>query len=263
MNKLLYILLTWACFAATLVVNALANALPLNGYTTGQLSALYPNLFVPDGFTFSIWGILYLWLLVFSGYATNILLWLPAIDLRVKRVKAMLPWFWLSCLWNVLWMLAWHWLQPGLSLVIMLLLLLTLAAQFTTIQAHRAAPRRRDHMLAEIPFILYFGWICVATIANATAWLVSVGWGGWGIAPAVWAWLMVGIATGLAAFVAARWHRPAFTLVVAWAMWGIFRAQNDQDTSVAYAAIAGLVVCLGFALQALLHPKRGWQAPVA
>ena len=50
---------------AMLVLNGLANALPLNGMNTGEISDLYPNLFVPVGLTFSIWGLIYAWLLAF------------------------------------------------------------------------------------------------------------------------------------------------------------------------------------------------------
>ena len=55
-------------FLATIAVNALANALPINGKTTGELSDLYPNLFVPAGLTFSIWGLIYLLLAAFIVY---------------------------------------------------------------------------------------------------------------------------------------------------------------------------------------------------
>ena len=47
-------------FAGMIVMNYLANALPLNNKTTGELSDSFPNLFVPAGITFSIWGIIYL-----------------------------------------------------------------------------------------------------------------------------------------------------------------------------------------------------------
>ena len=48
-----------------LTMNGLANALPIAGKTTGELSDLYPNLFVPAGITFSIWGVIYLLLIGF------------------------------------------------------------------------------------------------------------------------------------------------------------------------------------------------------
>jgi len=52
-------------FTIMLVMNYLANSLPLNNKTTGELSDSFPNLFVPAGITFSIWGIIYLLLLIF------------------------------------------------------------------------------------------------------------------------------------------------------------------------------------------------------
>ena len=39
-------------FAGMLVMNYLANALPLNNKTTGELSDSFPNLFVPAGLLF-------------------------------------------------------------------------------------------------------------------------------------------------------------------------------------------------------------------
>lgn len=45
------------------IVNALANILPINGIDTGAISDSYPNLFAPAGLTFSIWGVIYLLLL--------------------------------------------------------------------------------------------------------------------------------------------------------------------------------------------------------
>ena len=55
-------------FVVVVVVNALATTVPLGGMTTGQLSDLYPNLFVPAGLTFSIWGIIYVLLGIYAVY---------------------------------------------------------------------------------------------------------------------------------------------------------------------------------------------------
>jgi hypothetical protein len=55
-------------FLGTIIVNGLANALPINNRTTGELSDQYPNLFVPAGLTFSIWGLIYILLAIFVVY---------------------------------------------------------------------------------------------------------------------------------------------------------------------------------------------------
>ena len=47
-------------YLTMIVTNYLANALPLNGRSTGDISDAYPSLFTPAGITFSIWGVIYL-----------------------------------------------------------------------------------------------------------------------------------------------------------------------------------------------------------
>jgi hypothetical protein len=47
----------------TIVINILANALPINGQNTGQISDRFHVYFVPAGYVFSIWGIIYIGLI--------------------------------------------------------------------------------------------------------------------------------------------------------------------------------------------------------
>ena len=105
-------------FVFMITMNYLANALPLNGKTTGQLSDQYPNLFTPAGITFSIWGVIYLLLLVFI----ILQLW----GSQQKLVSSMGWAFVASALFNGLWILAWHYERTGLSVLIMLGLLASL-----------------------------------------------------------------------------------------------------------------------------------------
>lgn len=258
MNRITYIALTWIAFIAMFTVNVLANYLPINGLNTGQVSALYPNLFVPDGFTFSIWSIIYLWLLVFTGYTTNVLVWLPAIDQRYRRIVDILPYYWLTCMFNALWIVCWHYLQVGLSLLVMLLLLGTLFYIYLRLIKIPAHPRKRDHFLVEVPFIIYFGWISVATLANASALLVHLGWKGEPAGQAFWAILLIAVASALGAFMAQVHNRPAYTLVIIWALWGIFRARyQGVFSAVDLTALIGIIICAGFALLSLFRTTRG------
>lgn len=80
---------------ATIVVNGLANALPLNGLSTGEISDRFEVYFVPAGYVFSIWGLIYLALVAFAIYQA-----LPAQreNPRLRRVGYL---FVLSCAANV------------------------------------------------------------------------------------------------------------------------------------------------------------------
>jgi hypothetical protein len=248
MNRFATVALTWLALAGTLAVNALANILPINGLNTGQVSGFYPNLFVPDGFTFSIWSVIYLGLLAFAGYTTRVVGWLPAEAVARQRVVAILPLFWLSCGFNAGWIVVWHYLQVGLSLVVMLALLATLLVIFLRLQQHRPGRFTASNLLADTPFVMYLAWICVATIANTTALLVHLGWQGGVIAPAGWSIGLQVVAFGLATAITLWYGRPAFSLVVAWALWGIYRAQSGP---VAFVAASGAAVLLMMALAAL------------
>ena len=42
---------------AVITINILANALPLNGLDTGEISDRFDIYFVPAGYVFSIWGL--------------------------------------------------------------------------------------------------------------------------------------------------------------------------------------------------------------
>ncbi|MCU0374500.1 MAG: hypothetical protein MUF24_04245 [Chitinophagaceae bacterium] len=220
--------ITWIAIAGMMLINYLANALPLNGYTTGALSSFYPNLFVPDGLTFSIWGIIYLWLLVAAAFLTGLLLKTQS-ESRYQWVHARLPLLWLTCLFNALWIVAWHYLQTGLSVLVMLSLLATLLLIFRQIHAGRNSFSKKENLLANVPFVIYFGWISVATVANITALLVFWGWQGWGISPGTWALVMMVVATAAGALLSFGFQRPAYTFVICWALWGIYRARVAQN----------------------------------
>ncbi len=53
---------------ATITINILANALPINGMNTGQVSDSFSVYFVPAGYVFSIWGIIYIGLIAYAIY---------------------------------------------------------------------------------------------------------------------------------------------------------------------------------------------------
>ena len=87
-------------FIGMVVMNYLANALPLNNHKTGELSDAYPNLFVPAGITFSIWGLIYLLL---TGFV------IVQFTEGGKVAASSIGWFFIiSCVFNSLWIVCWH-----------------------------------------------------------------------------------------------------------------------------------------------------------
>lgn len=227
-----------AGFVFMIVMNTLANALPLFGRNTGEISALFPNLFVPSGFTFSIWGLIYLLLLIFT--VAQMKGALGGKSAPPAYVAAIGPWFFLSSMANGLWILAWHALQPLLSLAVMLLLLWSLIRIY---QALNSGSDSQGKYAARLPFSVYLGWISVATIANATAVLVHYDWSGFGIGPAVWTVAMIAVA--VLAGVVFLWKKSdaPYALVILWALYGILaRTDAVQFPTIYYALLGGMIL---------------------
>lgn len=221
MSKYINIIL----FAGMLVMNYLANALPLNNKTTGELSDSFPNLFVPAGLTFSIWGVIYLLLIVFC---------VVQFTGPNKEVIANISWlFGISCVLNALWIVFWHYGRLPLSLLVMLGLLVTLIYINISI-------RELQFGIIKASFGIYLGWICIATIANVTALLVNYNWSGFNISQETWTIIMIFIGTLIIARTIYRLKNPFVGLSVVWAFIGIAIKRQDDYRSIFISAIIAL-----------------------
>lgn len=236
--------LNWAGFLFMMILTALAFLLPLGGITTRQASDQYPNLFTPAPFTFGIWSVIYLGQLLFLLFQSGLLGYRKGTDDALIAHLGLWPA--LLGLFNGLWLLAWHHLRPVTALLIIAAMLLSLIALH---QRTDGLADIRTRWLARWPFRLYLGWISVATIANATAVLVHLGFDGWGLPEEIWAALMVATATVLGLAMLLRSRDFAFASVMLWALLGIFVRHTvelaGQYQPVILAAVLGILVLLG------------------
>lgn len=233
-------------YLAMIGTNALANILPINGITTGEVSDSYPNLFAPAGLTFSIWGVIYFLL---AGYAVYQLVVVqkgkrpPSAD-WLKKIGIL---FILSSLADISWILAWHYRFIGLSTILIasLLVCLILINQSIT-QTHLS---KLDKIFIRLPFSIYFGWITVATIANVTTLLVDWNWNGWGLSGETWTIiiLIVGVLIGITTMLTNK--DIVYGLTLLWAYFGIgykhlSASGFDGDYPLIIATVAGTMVAL-------------------
>lgn len=235
--------------AAVLVVNGLANALPLNGQTTGEISDRFEVFFVPAGYVFSIWGLIYLALIAFGIYQA-----LPS-QRQNPRLEKVGYWFLLSCLANIAWLFCWHYELFTLSMVMMLVLLVSLIIIYLRLDIGVARVSKTEFWLVNVPFSLYLGWITVATIANATSLLDFYNWSGWGISPQVWAVIMLAAAGVISAVMSLTRADVVYSLVIIWAVTGI-AVKHSADALVSTAAWLTAVFVLVFIVLGLLKHRR-------
>lgn len=226
-------------FILTLVMNGLANAIPLNGRETGEISDSFDVFFVPAGYVFAIWGLIYFALGAFTVYQA-----LPA-QRENPRLRSVGYLFALSNVANALWIVLWHYGYYFWSVVDMLVLLVTLILIYLRLDIGRAAVSRVERWVVDVPFSIYLGWITVATVANVTAWLEWIGWGGFGISEQGWAAIMLAVAVVVGALMAVTRGDIAYLLVLAWAFVGIAVKHGDDPTVATAAWVAtGAVVAL-------------------
>lgn len=200
---------------ATIVFNILANALPLNGQNTGDISDRFKVFFVPAGYVFSIWGIIYIGWVAFAIYQL-----LPA-QRNNPRLQKIGYLFAVNGVANIAWLFLWHYEYFALTVVVMLIILLTLIAIYLRLQIGKVKVDSRERWCVDIPFSIYLGWITVATIANVTSLLYFVRWNGWGISPEIWTLIMLTVGVVVASAMILTRGDIAYTLVIIWAFVGI------------------------------------------
>lgn len=233
-------ILVFLGFTQMIVVNSLANILPINGMTTGDLSDQLKNLFTPQGATFAIWGVIYSLLLVFT-----LRILIKPTDEKLEQLS---KFFILNTLLNSGWIFAWHYQYLIVSLALMLGLLINLVQINLRLKNTSGWSKK---ITLQLPFTVYFSWISIATIANVTAVLVGYEWNRFSISEELWTQiiLVVGILVSLSQVI--YFKQITYVMVILWAYFGIYEKHigisgfNNQYPNIIIVLIICLVVmCL-------------------
>ena len=246
-NDTLRQILVFCALGLTLTVNALANIIPFNGVTTGDVSDSISFLFAPASYVFSIWGVIYAGLTAYAIFQGS-----PS-QKPNPRLRAIAVPFLLNGIVNASWMFAWHYRLYWLSLFLMVMILVTLIVIYWRLEIGRSAVSRAETWCVRVPFSIYMGWISVATIANVSSASVANGWNGAPLSPEIWTAIMLVIGTVVAGIVIRRHHDLAYALVFIWAFIGIIVNRSDILLIVVTAGLMAAVIAGMLLLQL---PKR-------
>lgn len=236
-------------FIAMVVVNVLANSLPINGVDTGVISDSYPNLFAPAGITFAIWGLIYLLLALFTFYQLGIINKNDEISTELLNKVGIL--FSISSIANTIWIFTWHYQVIWLSIVFMLVILISLIKIVNAIKEERLSSKEK--FFVKLPFSIYFGWITVATIANATTLLVSLNFKGFGISETIWTVLIIIIGAIIGIITLLRNRDYFYGLVIIWAYFGIIIKHTTVFNSMYPAVIIAAIISIVFLITADIY----------
>ena len=231
-------------------VNILAATLPLNGQNTGEISDRFQVYFVPAGYVFSIWGIIYM------GWTALTVFQFQPSQKESPRLRRLGYLFAVSNIANAAWLFCWHYNLFGLSVLVMLVLLELLIASYLRLNVNRSPVTPLEYWSVDVLFSVYLGWITVATVANITAWLYFVGWDGFGISAQVWAVIMLAVASLLGLAMAITRRDVGYLAVLLWAFVGIAVKQSSAPM-VVLGAWTMAACMLGLVIYSWMHrPAR-------
>ena len=235
--------------ALALAVNILASTLPLNGQNTGEISDRFQVYFVPAGYVFAIWGVIYIGWIAFAIYQYR------SAQKESPRLRKLGFTFAISGIFNAAWLFCWHYNLFGLSVLVMLTLLGLLIVSYLNLNVGKTPVSSAEKWSVDIPFSVYLGWITVATVANVTDYLYFVNWNGFGIEPQTWAVIMLVIASVLALAMTSTRRDSGYVFVLVWSFIGIANKQAAEPLVANSAWVAALFV-LALAIYSIILRRR-------
>jgi len=256
-------------FVGTIVVNTLSSLELINNITPEELSDALPNYFVPAGLTFAVWGVIYIGLLALTIYST--------IELFKKKeeesyfIDKMGVEFIIASIANIAWIFLWHYQAAGnymvlFSLIAMIVLLASLLTMYLRLKIGKREVSVKEKWLVHIPISLYLGWITIATVANATAFIVDLEmnkllFAGYWLSEEYWTNLMLIIATIITILMLYIRKDIAYSLIVLWAFAGIIlkRIQTPpvvlEIVTTAAIGIGLIAIMIGYTTYKLIKTK--------
>ena len=223
-----------------LVMNSLSNTGAFNGKTVGEVSNDFETLFAPAGYAFSIWGIIYILLIIFVGYQW--FAWLMRKDDSVLQQTGF--WFAISSIANGFWIVAWLYTYIGVSVLLMLVLLVSLVFLAVRLQLRTRKVSKQINVLVWWPISIYLGWIIVATVANIAAFLVRINWQDSLINEQTWTIVMIIAAMLIFVLLIIFRNMRGTAIVGIWALIAIAVKHWEMKPVIVSAAIISSVVLI-------------------
>ncbi|WP_409482561.1 hypothetical protein P5008_04180 [Helcococcus ovis] len=214
-------------FAITLIINYLTASGFINGMSQKVVSNKYNTLITPAGFTFSIWGLIYLLIGISLVYML-----LNNKETRVKSlINILTPIFLFNCLFNILWNISFLYEKIGLSTIFIFLMLVNLILINKKLYNNK---KEIKYKLTSLAFGIYAGWLTIASFVNMLAFLVSINWDGFGISQTIWAPIILLVTIIISILVNMKLNNSVYLLPIAWAIFGIIMKINKSDNQMIY-----------------------------
>lgn len=239
-----------AAFLFAILMNFLANYLPLNGITTGEVSDKYYSLFTPAGFTFLIWAVIYVSLAILLG----VLIWgvIRGRERPMKVISAIGWYFIASSVFNGIWIFTWHYEMILISFFVIFGLLVSLILLYRELKVSQF-----EEGAYLLPFSVYLGWVSVATIANLVTFTIAANWGQFGLPSELWFTLLLIAVVGLSAYMLFGQNDYLYGLVILWSLSGVSVARWNEFGGLSYTSVIAIIATAVVATLIIRRTDRG------
>jgi hypothetical protein len=243
--------------ALTLMItlNALANLLPINETTTDELANNYETMFTPAGYTSYIWSAIYAGLILFLIYVGRKLKSETKFAISIISNTGIV--FLVSCMANVVWIIAWHYQQFMLTTIFIIVLLLSLIDLNARLNKISRNTKTGSNFLwmSKVPFGLYLGWMVIAVVANVSIHLKQYGFETT-LAGSAWTSLMIIMVGMIALWLLARTDSISAAIAIIWGIVGIYVKQIPSGTTLLFQVSVILTIILVAIGIARIYRKR-------
>ena len=236
---------------ATIGWNYYTTIYGVKGNDVGKVSDSFENLFTPAGYAFSIWGIIFIGLMI-----TAVMLCYLAFQKPDKGIiSTITPELIAANLFNCAWVYVWLSLWTGASTIVMVGILISLIVCAIGIEQTKLGQSRILNWTIGVPIRIYLGWIMVATIANFSAYLNTLELTIFDN-EALWFYVMISIGTIIIAGTLFRKGWYELPAVGIWAYTAIVVRHMESSPNLSNFVIANIVVLVLVMARRLLIDKK-------
>ena len=223
--------------AGVIIINYLGATGSLNNTSVGDISDKYPTLITPADYAFSIWGLIYLGMILFSIYQA-----LPSQTAKPHFLRTRTVYI-ASCVANCAWI--YFWLHEQILIAAAVLFILLAALAFINLNL-KGANSIAETWLARVPFGIYFGWVTVASILNAAVALTFAGVEASNTTATIWAGILICAAAILGVLIRWKLGIAVYAVTVAWALTAIAVKQSGKTLIVSLCAFGVIALLIAF-----------------
>ncbi len=222
------------------------------GQTPAEFAADGDQTLRVAGYAFSIWGLIYGWLIAYG-------VWQALPRTGESDLLSRMGWPSAAAMFGIgLWVIASaaDWEAATVALIALSALALIAPMLMSTQLIRRTAARDSDRWLIAWPLGLLAGWLTIATAVNILTVLTGNDALPPGLTPTLWAVTAVTVVVVIALLVTWRLRLMAYPLPIAWGLLGVFVAELDRNALLAFTALIAALVVLFGALMMVFQLRR-------